>query len=984
MNFKIKTLFLFLGAIVFFVCSLLVWAIFNLAEESKALKQIEKDRFLMFEKSDELRQSSDDLTRFARTYVITGNQRYKEIYFRILNIRNGIAKRPNNYSQIYWDISEPIRSQRHPLSAPISLKDELLKLPFLPYEIKKLEDSEFNSNQLVKLEIEAFNAMEGVFKDEKGEYTIQGDPNSIFARQLLHSPIYHQAKEKTMLPIDDFLNSLTGRTNQAINEKNRLILLAFKDIFYLLIFSFIAFISSVIIINKRVFSPIRYLTQVIASFKKQDAFEKNSPKFEDEIDHLTRSFFEMKQNMDEDLKRLDFALSAGHQGWFDIRLDTGKIFVSDEYAKILSYEPHQFSTNTKEWQNNLHPDDVDASNNAFRKCIATRSAVELEFRRKNKFGRWIWLHTIGEIVQWSEDDEPLRIIGIATDITENKLRQEKLDIIAHYDVLTKLPNRALFSDRFNQAIAHSNRTQTSLAICFLDLDDFKPVNDTYGHDVGDQLLIEVATRIKSNIRKEDTVSRLGGDEFAILLGDLKSLEQYQETIERIHQAIANPIVIEKIDHRVTASSGVTIYPSDRGDIDTLLRHADQAMYRAKLAGRNRFHLFNPQKDQQVIDKHRNIDEILQALENLQFQLYYQPKVNMLTGKVFGAEALIRWNHPDKGLVPPLDFLPFVQGSDLEIKIGDWVLAEAINQLEEWRSKGVHLEISVNISSHHLQSESFVKNLQKLLARYSKLDPNNLQLEILETGVLSNLRMISDIVKEIREDLGVNVALDDFGTGYSSLTHLRNLSANTIKIDRTFVRDILEDPDDYAIIDGVIGLADSFDRHIIAEGVETTEHGLLLILMGCENAQGFGIAKPMPKSKFEEWLNSYQINKTWKKQLGRNKSLKSKKLEIFKLTTSYWLEQFKKKILSNVDNNKQWPIIDKTKCPCGTWIIRMRKEQLIDQQWLAKLDKLHDEFHQIATELIEKYNLKKSGYTIKSIAPLKSKYQQIGELIKAHR
>jgi len=453
-------------------------------------------------------------------------------------------------------------------------------------------------------------------------------------------------------------------------------------------------------------------------------------------------------------------------------------------------------------------------------------------------------------------------VATFTDITRMKQQQEQLSMMAHYDVLTGLPNRALFTDRFAQAIAHSNRTKLQLAVCFLDLDNFKSTNDNYGHEVGDLLLKEVAKRITTNIREGDTVARQGGDEFTLLLNDIESFAKCEQTLQRIHDALAEPYVIDGDSHQITASSGVTLYPSDNGDIDTLLRHADQAMYQAKLAGKQRYELFNPKHHQREIQKHAQLKDIKQALENNEFELYYQPKVNMVTGKVFGAEALIRWIHPEKGLIPPLDFLPILEETQLEIEVGEWVINQAVSQLSKWCQQEIKLEVSINISSYHLQSKVFHSQLDTALSRHPAVEPQDLQLEILESSALGDLQQIRTIIENCQSTLGVTVALDDFGTGYSSLTHLRSLSANTIKIDQSFVKNMIDDPEDYAIIGGIIGLANSFGQKVIAEGVESTAHGLELIMMGCEEAQGYCIAKPMPKAAFEQWLKYYTPNQAW--------------------------------------------------------------------------------------------------------------------------
>lgn len=554
----------------------------------------------------------------------------------------------------------------------------------------------------------------------------------------------------------------------------------------------------------------------------------------------------------------------------------------------------------------------------------------------------------------NEHDEVTHYVGVFSDITSSKQHQEQLNLMAHYDVLTKLPNRALFIDRFNQSIAHSKRTKNQLAVCFLDLDDFKPVNDNYGHNVGDRLLIEVADRITACIREEDTVSRQGGDEFAILLNDIESVSQYEGTLKRIHQALALPYCIDEVQHHVTASSGVTLYPSDNGDIDTLLRHADHAMYQSKLSGKHRSQLYNPDYDQRIIQKNIHLEEIEQALNNNELQLYYQPKVNMVTGEVYGAEALIRWIHPEKGLIPPLDFLPFIDGTPLEIKVGEWVIKKALQQLDDWQQQSVKIEVSINISSNHLLSPSFVVVLEKCLAEHSSINAQYLQLEILESSALGDINKINHIIETCQVRLGVSFALDDFGTGYSSLTHLRSLPVDIIKIDQSFVRDMLDDPSDYSIIEGVIALTNTFSRNVIAEGVETTNHGLMLLLMGCDKAQGYAIGKPMPATVFLQWLCDYIPNKNWLLCGNKHRDNKGNSLEIFRMISEQWKEKLRKKIVSSPDDDIPWPFIDSQRCHCGKWIHQKKQEQLFEKEDLKQLEKAHNEIHVIANAIQRKY------------------------------
>ncbi len=549
----------------------------------------------------------------------------------------------------------------------------------------------------------------------------------------------------------------------------------------------------------------------------------------------------------------------------------------------------------------------------------------------------------------------LQYVGIFTDITHSKKQQESLEHMAHYDVLTQLPNRTLLENRFTQALAHSKQKQNTLAVCFLDLDDFKPINDLYGHKTGDQLLVEVANRLKTIIRDEDTVSRQGGDEFALLLGDIDSFPHCEQMLKRIINLLAQPYLIDDRPLIISASIGVTLYPTDDSDLDTLMRHADQAMYEAKIAGRNRYQLFNTEQDQRSIKKTIRLTEIQTALENNEMCLYYQPKVNMSTGEAFGAEALIRWTHPEKGLIPPLDFLPIIEGTELELIVGNWVINNALKQLDNWNMQGIDLELSVNISSCHLQSASFITDLDKSLALYPRVHSKNLQLEILESSALGDLHSVRTIIKTCIEALGVNIALDDFGTGYSSLTHLRNLPAKTIKIDQSFVKGLLDDPNDHVIIDGVIGLANSFNRNVIAEGVETTAHGLMLLVIGCNEAQGYGIARPMSVLDFQDWLTNYTPNQQWLNYANKHRSEKEKKIKLFRLTLAQWAKYFEKNIYAEPGDGAQWPILKRTKCHCGIWIKRARQEQLFEESWLIKLEDVHNAMHDIADDLFKKYH-----------------------------
>ena len=454
-------------------------------------------------------------------------------------------------------------------------------------------------------------------------------------------------------------------------------------------------------------------------------------------------------------------------------------------------------------------------------------------------------------------------VSLCTDITLLKEHQDQLERIIHYDMLTKLPNRSLFADRLSQAMLRCNRHDQSLAVVFLDLDGFKNVNDAYGHDMGDDLLIALSRRMKDVFRDGDTLARIGGDEFVAVITNLEKVEDCEPVLERILLAASGPVVLGDAALKVSASIGVTFYPQDSVDAGQLVRHADQAMYVAKELGKNRYHLFDTAQDDAIKEQQKKLAAIRIALDNHQFVLYYQPKVNMRTGAVTGVEALIRWQHPERGLLNPMEFLPVIENHTMNIEMGEWVIDTAISQISQWQEMGLNLAIitSVNISAVQLQQPDFAEKLATLLAAHPDVKPHYLELEVLETSVLDDVQHVSDVMDACIE-LGVNFALDDFGTGYSSLTHLRRLPAHLIKIDQSFVRDMLVDADDFAIVEGVIGLAKPFKRDVIAEGVETIEHGTALLQLGCELAQGYGIARPMPASDVLPWINNWKPDVSW--------------------------------------------------------------------------------------------------------------------------
>lgn len=453
-------------------------------------------------------------------------------------------------------------------------------------------------------------------------------------------------------------------------------------------------------------------------------------------------------------------------------------------------------------------------------------------------------------------------MALFADITAIKEHQNQLEHIAHFDALTHLPNRLLLADRLQQAMAQTQRRGKQLAVVYLDLDGFKAVNDQHGHDAGDQLLISLASAMKHALREGDTLARLGGDEFVAVLSDLDSVEVCQHMLTRLLDAASAPVNLGNVTLRCSASLGATFYPQAQNiEADQLLRQADQAMYQAKMAGKNRYRLFDAAQDSNLRAHNEDLQRIQLALARKEFVLFYQPKVNMRDGQVVGAEALIRWQHPEKGLLSPDTFLPDIEDHPLAVDVGEWVIETALAQMDAWRATGLELAVSVNISAIQLQQADFVPRLQAILSLHPDVNPADLELEVLETSALADVVQVSAVIEACLR-IGVKFALDDFGTGYSSLTYLKQLHVATLKMDQSFVRDMLQDPEDRAILQGVIGLASAFRREVIAEGVETLAHGTALMQMGCNLAQGFGIARPMPADSLPSWIAQWHAHAKW--------------------------------------------------------------------------------------------------------------------------
>jgi diguanylate cyclase (GGDEF)-like protein/PAS domain S-box-containing protein len=494
---------------------------------------------------------------------------------------------------------------------------------------------------------------------------------------------------------------------------------------------------------------------------------------------------------------------------------------------------------------------------AFQLLMAGENVNLLETMFQTRDGREVLVE--GHLTCSHKDGEPVASWGIFRDITERKVAQKQLYHLAHYDILTNLPNRALLFERLQYAKSCAKRTKSRMALLFLDLDRFKIINDTLGHPVGDKLLVSVANRLSSCSREIDTVARIGGDEFIIILGGLKDVTDADKFAHKAMKNLAEPHKIEDHELFITGSIGISIYPDDDNDLDNLIKKADIAMYAAKGQGNNTYKFYDGKMDENAHKRFVLENSMRKALENGDFLLHYQPKLNILTGEITGMEALLRWEHPDLGLLSPAEFIPLAEETGLIIPLGEWVLNRACAQNKEWQTRGLsHLRVAVNVSGYQLQQTNFPEVVQKALAQ-TGLDPHYLELEITETVVMQNPDFTVEVLSRLC-DIGIHISIDDFGTGYSSLSNLKRFSVNTLKIDKSFVHDVADNLTDAAIATAIIAMGSSLNLSIIAEGVETVGQFDFLKKTMCDEVQGYLFSKPIPPDEVAEFMKNRQAKR----------------------------------------------------------------------------------------------------------------------------
>ncbi len=546
-----------------------------------------------------------------------------------------------------------------------------------------------------------------------------------------------------------------------------------------------------------------------------------------------------------------------------------------------------------------------------------------------------------------ENGSPKEFIALFSDITTQKKQQSQLEFIAHFDALTGLPNRTLLADRLNQAITYSKHHQLNLAVLFIDLDGFKAINDLYGHQAGDEMLITIAKRFKHCLQDEDTIARIGGDEFVAVILDIEDTAETDNLLKCLLDNADKPMIYEENQLKVSASIGVSFYNQQNElDADQIIRQADQAMYQAKMKGKNQVYVFD-EKTLGSMEQTQELIALEHGIENDELRLYYQPKIHLREGHILGFESLIRWQHPQKGLLSPAAFLPLLRDHPLSIDVGFWVIEAAMKQMTHWKTLGLDINLSVNLEGELLQEPDFIPRLGRVLRAYPDIPAKNLTLEILETSALEDIFSVSKTMTECGHALGVNFSIDDFGTGYASLTYLKHLPVTELKVDQSFVKDLHSEPQSLSIMESIIGMGDAFNLDVIAEGVETDEQATLLLKLGCDMAQGYHISRPMPPAEVPDWIAQWQPEPHW----HQTQKLDKQDLSLIAAATEHrsWINTLHKYVHDQVDSP---PPLDLTRCRFGQWLTTKGSEIIQDEAELEAIHLLHSQVHHLGELIIE--------------------------------
>lgn len=562
--------------------------------------------------------------------------------------------------------------------------------------------------------------------------------------------------------------------------------------------------------------------------------------------------------LDIDLRKNQFRLVSAQRmaklGYLELDLSNHTLHCTDELLSILGTQSKTLISNFESFLAFVPSEHRASVSEFFNTVITTQAPSNIEFALQLADGRQRRVFSRAEIML-DRQESPGRLVAIVHDLTERAEAELRLAFLTNYDPVTSLPNRTLFMDRLNVAIREARRHAHLFAIIIVDIDRFKNVNQSYGHEFGNEVLRQIAVRIQSNVRECDTVARLGSGEYALIINELQEAEDVIRVAHTIKNTMKTPLRCHDQEVFATLGIGVSIYPVDSTEPELLLKNAETAMHEAKRNGRSQFRFFTDDMNNAARERMEMETELRRALENREFILYFQPQIDIQSGHLWGAEALIRWKHPRKGIIPPLHFIPTLEDTGLILPVGEWALRAACDQIVAWHNDGFDLTLSVNLSAKQFNDPQLLEGILNALEQ-SRVDPQRLELELTESTLMSDEQRALRIMSEIRSH-GVQLAIDDFGTGYSSLSYLKKLPVNHLKVDRSFVINMAEDDDDRTIVQSTVDLAHNLGLEVIAEGIESVNALQLLKEMNCEIAQGFYIAHPMEPGQFDVWLRGFQ-------------------------------------------------------------------------------------------------------------------------------
>lgn len=656
---------------------------------------------------------------------------------------------------------------------------------------------------------------------------------------------------------------------------------------------------------------------------------------------------ELQEKREQAIHQLERAEAIAQLGRWRIEYASDLAICSQEALRIFEYDSPELTLDAQTYLAFVHPHDRVALLEAYNAAKAERGELHLEHRIMLDGGRIKHLEVLGRFAS-SADNSPIMAEGTIQDVTEKVEQRDALQRLAYQDDLTGLPNRRSLEESLWQEMKYCASHGCRLLLALLDLDNFHEANDQYGAALGDALLKALAQRLQRLFGDKATIARVGGDEFVVLFSRLQidADDRHLQRLSQLLEAISEPLTVEGVKFFLTASAGVTEYPQPTEIVaEQLIRQAQQALFQAKMLGKRRLQKYDLDSEQDARELTDHLEKISQALENNELVLYYQPKVNMSSGHAFGAEALLRWQKSDGELVPPGEFLPALHDQSLEIEIGDWVIRSALAQMRLWKQQGLDIQVSINVSSQQLFADDFVEKLSADLQSYPDLDPASLQLEVLESSMLRDLEAVSAVMHRCGK-LGVGFALDDFGTGYSSLAYLKYLPAGVLKIDRSFIQEMLESTDDLSIISGVIGMANAFGMRVIAEGVETIEQGEMLLRLGCEHGQGYGIARPMPAQDIPDWIRQWRAVPSWAEQ----SLIEAQNLPLLYAEVEHrsWVTKLENCLQAG---GEPAPLLEHWQCQVSTWLAKDAQSRFRDHPQLPRLLSLHEQLHSLGNQAI---------------------------------